>query len=145
MKWPPPDRTDHERFCEVEVWRKVRDARGRFGTHHVTYELALPDGRLLRTRVSHPVDRTDYGPGLWAHVLRDLLDVSEAQFWTCVREGVPPGRSTPIVRPDALPADLVHLLIARVGMSDAQVAALSREDAIARLQRYWTEGPRRGP
>lgn len=43
-----------------------------------------PDGRVLRTRVSHPVDRTDYGKSLWSHILRDQLEVSEAQFWECV-------------------------------------------------------------
>lgn len=41
---------------------------------------------------------------------------------------------------EALPADLVHLLIHRVGLTEETVAALSREEAVARLQRCWTEG-----
>ena len=57
MSWPQSTRQDHEKFCGAEGWGLVRDARGRTGTHHVTYELGLPDGRVLRTRISHPVDR----------------------------------------------------------------------------------------
>lgn len=140
MSWPRPTRKDHERFCEVEGWTRVRDARGRAGTHHVTYELTLPDGWVLRTRVSHPVDRTDYGRGLWGHVLRDQLDVSEAEFWACVRDGTAPGRSQPAVPADPLPAELVHLLVHRVGLRDDEVAAMSRAEALARLERFWAEG-----
>ncbi|MEV5413955.1 cytotoxic translational repressor of toxin-antitoxin stability system [Thermopolyspora sp. NPDC052614] len=118
----------------------MRDARGRAGTHHVTYELDLPDGRVLRTRISHPVDCSAYGPKLWSHILRDQLDVSEADFWTCVREGVRPDRGVPVAPPEALPADLVHLLIHRVGLDEKEVAAMSRVDAVARLQRFWIDG-----
>lgn len=140
MSFPPPTRQDHERFCQVEGWQRVRDARGRSGTHHVTYELALDDGQMLRTRISHPVGRQTYGRSLWGHVLRDQLQVDETTFWACVRDGAPPDRgATP--RPSAsLPADLVALLISRVGLDERDVAAMTRDEAIARLQRHWTEG-----
>ncbi|MEU7916564.1 cytotoxic translational repressor of toxin-antitoxin stability system [Microbispora bryophytorum] len=138
MTWPQPTREDHERFCKAEGWRRIRDARGRTGTHHVTYELDLPAGGILRTRISHPPDRTTYGPSLWAHVLRDQLQVSEEEFWDCVRDGVVPDRGGPQAPPEALPADLVHLLIHRVGLTDAEVARMSKDQALARLQRYWT-------
>lgn len=134
MTWPPATRKDHERFCEVEGWT------GRTGTHHVTYELGLPDGRVLRTRISHPVDRTGFGQRLWAHVLRDQLDVSEEEFRAGVRDGSVPVRSRSAAPQAALPADLVHLLRTRVRLTDAEVAAMSREEALARLRRYWTEG-----
>ncbi|GAB2496570.1 cytotoxic translational repressor of toxin-antitoxin stability system [Nocardiopsis aegyptia] len=140
MTWPRPTREDHERFCKTEGWRRVRDARGRTGTHHITYELSLPDGRILRTRVSRPADRTDYGRSMWAHVLRDQLDVDEASFWACVRDGTPPYRGVPVPPASALPADLVHLLISKVGLSEAEVAGMTREEAVDRLNRYWTEG-----
>lgn len=140
MTWPQPTRKDHDTFCRIEQWRQVRDARERTGTHHVTYELDLPDGRILRTRVSHPVDRTDYGPRLWRHILRDQLEVDEAAFWSCVHEGVNPHRGMPAPPQESLPADLVHLLISRVGLTNAEVSVMSREDAIGRLQRYWSEG-----
>lgn len=140
MTWPPPTRADHDRFCRLEGWRRVRDARGRTGTHHVTYELDLPDGRILRTRISHPVDRSTYGPGIWSHILRDQLQVDEATFWACVKDGAVPGRAISVPPSEALPADLVHLLIAKVGLEEAEVAAMSKEEAVARLQSYWIDG-----
>jgi hypothetical protein len=140
VSWPEPTRKDHDTFCRVEGWRLVRDARGRTGTHHITYELDLPDGRTLRTRVSHPPDRSGYGPSLFKHILRDQLDVDEGQFWACVRDGVKPDRGLPAISQAALPAEVVHLLISRVGLQESEVAAMSRDEAIARLQRFWTEG-----
>lgn len=140
MTWPQPSRQDHDKFCSIEGWTPVRDARGRAGTHHVTYELNLPDGRILRTRISHPVDRGTYGSNLWSHILRDQLDVSEEEFWACVRDGAKPDRGVPEPPPEALPADLVHLLITRVGLTEAEVAVLSKPEAVERLNRYWTEG-----
>lgn len=140
MTWPQATREDHERFCSTEGWRRVRDARGRAGTHHVTYEFDLPDGGILRTRISHPVDRSAYGKALWSHVLRDQLKVTEEEFWHCVREGTRPQRGAPIAVSDALPADLVHLLISRVGIAEKEIAEMTRAEAIARLQRFWTDG-----
>lgn len=140
MTWPPPTRQDHDKFCSVEGWTPVRDARGRTGTHPVTYELALPDGRVLRTRISHPPDRTTCGSSLWAHILRDQLGVSAEEFWACVGDGIKPDRGEPGVPPEALPADLVHLLIARVGLTEAQVSVMARSEAVERINRYWTEG-----
>jgi hypothetical protein len=140
LTWPQPTRQAHQKFCEVEGWSRVRDARGRTGTHHVTYELALPDGRVLRTRISHPVDRSPYRTSLWSHVLRDQLQVSEAEFWDCVRNGVKPDRGVPDPPAKALPADLVHLLITRVGLSESEVAAMTKAEAVDRLHRYWTDG-----
>ena len=140
MTWPQPTRKDHDTFCRVEEWRPVRDARGRTGTHHVTYELVLPDGRILRTRISHPVDRTNYGRSMWNHILRDQLHVEESDFWCCVKDGIKPDRGVPAAPAEALPADLVHVLISRVGLDEAEVAAMSKDEAVARVQRYWTDG-----
>ena len=140
MSWPAPTRKDHEAFCAAEGWQRVRDARGRTGTHHVTSELALPDGRILRTRISHPVDRSGYGPGLWSHILSDQLQVTEHEFWATVKENKKPERGAPEIPAAALPADLVHLLITRVGLPEAEVAAMRKDEAVARLQRYWAQG-----
>ena len=141
MTWPQPTRKDHYAFCQVEQWRHVRDARGRTGTHHLTFELELPDGRMLRTRVSHPVDRSDYAAGLWRHILRDQLEVDDAVFWACARDGVRPQRSVPEPpQQESLPAELVYLLITRVGLAEAEVSAMSRTDAVARIEQYWSEG-----
>lgn len=140
MTWPQPRRQLHEKFCQVEGWSPVRDARGRSGTHHVTYELGLRDGRILRTRISHPADRTTYGPASWGHILRDQLQVTDTEFWQCVQEGVKPDRGEPEAPAEALPAELVYLLISRVGLEEAAVAAMTRDEAVARLNRYWSEG-----
>ena len=138
--WPQPTRQDHDTFCGVEGWKRVRDARGRTGTHHVTYELVLPDGRVLRTRISRPPDRTTYGPHMWSHILRDQLAVSEEEFWTAVRDGIKPDRGVPEVPPSALPMELAYLLTTRVGVAESDVAAMSKAEAIDRLNRYWVEG-----
>jgi hypothetical protein len=123
-----PTPVDHDRFCQAEGWIEVR------GGARVTYELGLPDGRVLRTRVS---DRLAYGPDLWQHILKDELEVDEAAFWACVREGDKPDRGVAKPRPDALPVDLVHLLIKRVGLTEKTVATMSKKDALARLDIYW--------
>jgi hypothetical protein len=103
----------------------------------VTYEFDLPDGRILRTRVSHPPDRTTYGPSIWSHILRDQLQVTEEEFWRCVRHGRAPDRGAPEVPAGALPADLVHLLVNRAGVPEDVVARMSKEDALARLRDFW--------
>ncbi|MFI9721066.1 cytotoxic translational repressor of toxin-antitoxin stability system [Streptomyces sp. NPDC052396] len=140
MTWPQPNRERHDRFCQTEGWKRVRDARGRTGTHHLTYELTLHDGRVLRTRISHPADRTVYGAAIWRHILRDQLDVSEDAFWDCVLRGSLPDRGAPEPPRRSLPADLVHLLIHRVGLSDATVAGMDKEEALERLHRFWADG-----
>jgi hypothetical protein len=125
----------------TEGWVRVRDAQGRTGTHHVTYELHLHDGRILRTRISHPPDRTTYGKSIWAHILRDQLDVSQDEFWACVKDKVKPDRGTPKAPAETLPADLVHLLITRLGLDDAEVGKMSKAEAVARIQDYWIQPP----
>jgi hypothetical protein len=77
---------------------------------------------------------------MWKHILRDQLQVAEPEFWSCVHDGIKPRRGTPEPTAKTLPADLVHLLISRVGLDESEVARLSKEEAVARLQRYWTEG-----
>ncbi|MFB9234461.1 hypothetical protein ACFFWC_02735 [Plantactinospora siamensis] len=139
MTWPQPTRQAHDRFCQVEGWARIRDSRGRTGTHHVTYELVLKDGRVLRTRISHPVDRTTYGPSIWSHILRDQLDVTDREFWSCARDGIRPDRGEPVVPAEALPAELVHLLIHRVRLDPAEVAAMTKQQAVERMNRYWAE------
>jgi hypothetical protein len=138
--WPEPTRSDHQLFCESEAWRPVRDARGRTDTRHITYELDLPDGRVLRTRISHPSDRSTYGRSLWTHILRDQLWVTDEEFWACVQDGVRPNRGLPSVPAEALPAEIVHLLINRVGLTEADVAAMSKDEAVSRLNEFWTRG-----
>jgi len=140
VTWPAPTREAHEAFCTTEGWQQVRNSRGQAVTHHVTYELQLHDGRILRTRISHPVNRETYGPRMWSHILRDQLDVDQATFWACVQDGRKPDRGIPEPPTEALPADLVHLLLTQVHLNETDVAGMSKEEAIARMQQYWTTG-----
>ncbi|MXW94949.1 MAG: cytotoxic translational repressor of toxin-antitoxin stability system [Acidimicrobiaceae bacterium] len=140
VSYPAPTRRDHLRFCEIEGWTVVRSGTGKRSTHHETYELELPDGRILRTRISRPPDRTGYGAALWSHILRDQLQTSPDEFWQCVRTGEPPARSAQPAPQGAIPADLAHLLKNRVGLSDDQLAKMSRQAAVERAQQYWMTG-----
>lgn len=140
MNWPAPTRRDHDAFCENEGWELVRDARGRTSGHHArTYELQLHDGRILRTRISHPPDGSTYGANIWSHILRDQLAVDEETFWACARDGVKPDRGQREVSGETLPADLAHLLVTRLRLSGEEIAQMSRSEAIARMQEFWSQ------
>ena len=139
MSWPAPTRADHQRFCNIEGWELVRNARGGTGSHHENFEFMLPDGRILKTRISHPPDRSTYGPSVWSHILRDQLDVTEAEFWACVRDGVKPERGAARAPKEAVPVEIVYLLVNRAGIAEAEVAKLGKDEAIARLNQYWAE------
>jgi hypothetical protein len=49
------------------------EAERKRATHHVDYESPLPDRRILSTRISHPLDRTDYGPSIWSQEVRAMM------------------------------------------------------------------------
>jgi hypothetical protein len=131
-------RADHQKFCEHDQWTPVRNARGNLVGHHVTYELSLDDGRILRTRISRPVNADAYGPGLWHAILADQLDVTEEQFWACVRHEVRPERSSQAATdPTAgLPAWLVVPLLNQLHLTSEQVAAMDERQARDALQRH---------
>lgn len=61
-------------------------------------------------------------------------------LFACVRGEALPKRGDPEPPAEALPAEVAFLLRDRVRMSDAEIAGLTKDEAIARLQRYWTEG-----
>ena len=136
MTWPAPTRADHEKLCQTERWQPVRDARGRTGTHDVTYELVVHDGRILRTRISHPVDRSSYGQNIWRHILKDQLDVDHATFWgACETASSQIGERRIACR--SVARRPVNLLLKRVGLSEPEVAAMTRTEAITRMQQFW--------
>lgn len=140
MTHPPGTRRDHERFCTTEGWTRRKSARGRKGTDHVRYEFALPNGELLYTRISHPVDRSDYGPNRWAHILRDQLKVTEEVFWECVNDGVHPDRGgAPGPTRESIPLGVVTGLIEEFHLPEAEVMQMSKAEAIARLAQLYSE------
>ena len=140
MKAGPASRRQHVRFCELEGWDKVRNARGKPVRHHITYELTLPNGRVLRTRVSRPANAERYGPALWSTILNAQLCVTEAEFWDCVGNHVIPEREAAPARipAGAIPATLAYQLIHTVGLTDTEVAGLTRDEAVARMNAFWS-------
>jgi hypothetical protein len=136
----PATRTDHQRFCVTEGWTERKRATGQRGTHHVNYEFALPDGRILYTRISHPVDRTDYGPSIWSHILRDQLAVTAGEFWACVEDKVLPDRQGPKAPAETIPAGVVRALVAEAHIPEAEVRAMTKVEAVQRLAEFYTTG-----
>ena len=134
--WPQPDRAVHKQFVVAEGWKEVEP------THHDTDELVLPNGDVLRSRISRPPNgKHTYGKAMWAHILRDQLAVTATEFWACVNDGELPDRGADDSAPaDAIPLDVVRLLLDRVGLTEQQVKGMSADEAIARLNRYWTTG-----
>jgi hypothetical protein len=134
-------RREHQKFCETEKWSEVRNARGKPITHHLTYELAVPDGRVLRTRISRPANTDTYGAGLWSHILNDQLCVTEDEFWACIDNGNPPhrtGRVDDIVAV-TLPAGLAWQLVHTLGLTTNEIEAMTPEDAVSRMNQHWSE------
>lgn len=137
--WPTPTRAAHQKFVETERWDLLVGATGKIG-NHLRYQLRVSDD-ILRTRIPHPPSaKHTYGPNRWSHILRDQLKVSEAEFWACVRDGILPSRSQPATHPQqTIPVEVVNLLINRVGLDADTVRDLTKDEAIERLNRYWTE------
>jgi hypothetical protein len=138
-KHPAPDRERHDDFCIIEEWELVHGSTGKPVQHHRTYELMIPSGEILRTRISKPVDRTTYSSSMWSAILRDQLKVTNDEFWACVQERVLPDRggSESTSNPKALPLHLVNELIERVGLKPEEAVALSLEEAVERINQYW--------
>lgn len=143
MSGGPGSRRDHDRFCQIEGWEQVRNARGKTGDH-ITYRLRLPDGRVLRTRISHPVNNNTCGPSLWSHILDDQLKVTEPVFWACVDDHKLPDRGVVAAEAPAtaLPARLAYQLVHDAGIPEAEVAQMDLPRAIQVMSEYWSRPPR---
>jgi len=139
----PGTRATHNQFCLTEKWEVVRNTRGGKVTHHITFELQLLDGRRLRTRVSRPADNTTYGPSLWKTILRDQLEVTEGEFWACVKDKELPdrGQGAEPTSGSSLPAGLVYQLIHVARIPEAEVKGLTLDQANARMAEHWSRPP----
>jgi hypothetical protein len=134
-------RREHQRFCEIEGWQEVRNSRGKPTQHHITYELLLGDGSVLRTRISRPANTEVYGKGMWSHILVDQLHVTEIEFWECVDDKNPPQRIADTEGSDSrtLPAQLAYQLVHSLKLTNAQIALLTLEEAVRLLAEYWSQ------
>lgn len=142
IRYPPGNKRAHETFCRNDGWTLVRNARGGVVGHHSTWELHLSDGRILRTRISRPVDNTDYGARMWCQILKEQLEVGEEQFWACVNDGKRPLRTLGTVEiPDKepIPLGVVEKLMRLVGLTAEEIEHMTKARAIARLNQFWAE------
>ena len=83
--------------------------------------------------------RTTYGLRLWAHVLRDQLEVSAEQFWACVRSRTPPVRGVTRAQGDGVPAEVIYQLVVRWRVPEDEVAAMTKQEAVDRLHSLWSQ------
>jgi hypothetical protein len=139
----PLSHADHRRFVETEGWTKKGTAKSQKKTDdHSRYSLRLNTGEVLQTRVSHGSGATNDG-NLVAAILRHQLQVTEDDFYRCVEKGILPPRPAPETAgppPDGLDGKLVRNLIREVGMTQVDVASLTKEEAIAAWQEYLASG-----
>lgn len=67
--------------------------------------------------------------------------MDEAASWACVREkGLADRGGQPERSAGTLPVEVAQLLTSRVGLSEAEVAELTKDEAIAHLNLYWVTG-----
>lgn len=74
----PPKFRELKAYCEKNGWVLVRK------TDHFYYEKTLPDGTLLRTRVSMALHK-EIPKHLWKHILSRQLQISEEEFYRGLR------------------------------------------------------------
>ncbi|MFD7603155.1 hypothetical protein ACFWAN_22010 [Streptomyces mirabilis] len=77
---------------------------------------------------------------MWQHILRDQLDVREDEFWACVNDGVRPYRGAPEQPQESVPVSIVYKLITEVGLPEESVLRMSKQEALDRVNEYWTTG-----
>ncbi len=137
-----PSTAHFHRFCEVDEWEIKKTARGKKAGDHTRYSKTLPDGTVLSTKVSH--GRRDIGDAdLFSHILRTQLQVTAEQFWDAVDHAAKPQRPGAEPKPppkEAIPFDLARNLLTRVGVSQAELALMSKEEAVARWHEYLSSG-----
>ncbi|KSU67228.1 hypothetical protein [Arthrobacter sp. NIO-1057] len=140
MKYPPATRVDHEKFCLTEQWTRRKTSTGKTGTQHHNYELGLPDGRVLLTRISHPINREDYGVALWNHILRGQLEVTNEDFWNCVKSKILPDRG--FAQKDvanAIPSDVVNILVNKFHVAEQEVRRITAIEAVTLMSNLFAE------
>jgi hypothetical protein len=107
-------------------------ARGRRRTgDHRRYTTEIAGGAILRTKVSHALGN-EIGADLFRHILRDQLQVDEARFWAVVRGHAQVSPDAPPPTAHTIPAWLVQRLLFTVRLSEAEVRALTKDEALER-------------
>jgi hypothetical protein len=73
----PPKYGELKRFCEKNGWVLT------WNTDHWYYEKVLFDGTILRTKVSHAVQK-EIPRRLWKRILKMQLKITEEEFWKSI-------------------------------------------------------------
>jgi hypothetical protein len=139
-----PSNDELRRFCLIDDWIDLTGRPGHKGSDHDRYAKILPNGERLYTRVSRNAGGVD-DHGLFKHILRDQLRVTEEQFWEAVDGGTPPkrpGQEKPTPPPATyLDYSLVRQLM-HAGYTHEDISGFSRQGAIDRLDHWRTRGRR---
>ena len=120
---------DLRAFLHADEWKQDRNT----GDQH--FEKTLVGGRVLRSKRSLSKGSDAISSDLFKWILRVQLEVSEEAFWTAIRTGQPvqrPSSHLPEPTP-TLPEWLVGALMREVGISEEDVAKLSRNEAETKL------------
>lgn len=128
---------DLKAFVERDGWAEEPNlARGRVRTgDHRRYRKELPDGSILRTKVSHGLG-DEIGIDLFRHILRDQLRVSEGRFWDVVRGTAKEVADAPPPSARTVPGWLVQRLILTVELREDEVGAMTVDEAHAAWEAF---------
>ena len=140
----PLKHADHRKFVETEGWAKKGTASsGQKTGDHFRYTLTLSTGEVLYTRISHGSGQLDDAK-LIGEILRNQLGVTEEDFYRCVEKGILPPRPQTIPESSAedLDASLVRNLIRKAGLSQKEVAKMSKAQAVEAWNEYLSKGGR---
>ncbi|MBI9115687.1 hypothetical protein JAV76_11745 [Sanguibacter sp. YZGR15] len=76
---------------------------------------------------------------MWSAILRDQLCVTSDEFWRCVQDGEVPARDVRVTEPPvaAIPLGVVVQLKRLVGLDDAEIAEMTKDEAVDRLNAHW--------
>lgn len=131
---------EHTRFCQFDGWTQLKSARG-VGRDHIYFVKELPDGRTLRTKVSHGSKKAEYSAHLWKQIWSEQLALSsEDEFWRVLKERRPANRETTVeVAREEMPAWLAQCLLYTVGLRQDQIANMSLAEADQCWQDYQTK------
>lgn len=128
-------------FLRIDGWREIPPgARGGWQSDHVFFEKLLPDGRLLRTHVSHSTHKRP-SPGRFGAILCDQLEVSRREFWQALRSREAVDRPVPAVEgPVAREHDawVVDVLANQLHLTAKEIEALSEDKARERVLEFWS-------
>lgn len=132
---------DLKEFLVRDGWTEEPNlARGRARTgDHRRYRKELADGTVLRTKVPHALG-DEIGVDLFRHILRDQLRVDETTFWAVARGAAHAAQPPPPEAP-TIPGWLVERLLRTVGLPEAVVRAMTRDEALAAWE-SWRTTPR---